>query len=111
MTLSERSPLPGWPYFIAALLAYMAFKRASNLPDENEDDYISEKYTGKIIGGRLIPVNRKGNIFEMVSSLARRLEKDADCHESGIHRIFTEPDRAIEDDEYIGLLSEVEEEG
>jgi len=44
----------------------------------------------------------------MVSRLARRLEKDN--HESDVQRIINQHERAVEDEEYIGLLSEVEEE-
>lgn len=42
MTLSEHSWLPGWPYLLAAVLAYFAYKSADNLPDPEEDDYIHE---------------------------------------------------------------------
>jgi len=42
MTLSEKSSLPGWPYLIAALLAYTAFQSSSGLPDAADDSYIHE---------------------------------------------------------------------
>lgn len=42
MTLSENSMLPGWPYLLAAVLAYLAYQAADELPDPEEDDYIHE---------------------------------------------------------------------
>jgi DHA1 family tetracycline resistance protein-like MFS transporter len=42
MTLSEHSILPGWPYLLAAVLAFGAYKQASELPDTEDDDYIHE---------------------------------------------------------------------
>jgi len=42
MTLSEHSLLPGWPYLLAAVLAYLAYQRADLLPDPEDDDYIHE---------------------------------------------------------------------
>jgi MFS transporter, DHA1 family, tetracycline resistance protein len=44
MTFSEKSPLPGWPYILASMLVVAAYKRTSSLPDENDEDYLSEKY-------------------------------------------------------------------
>jgi len=44
MTLSEESVLPGWPYLLAALVAYGAYKRSLLLPteDDSKDEYVSE---------------------------------------------------------------------
>jgi DHA1 family tetracycline resistance protein-like MFS transporter len=42
MTLSETSPLPGWPYLIAAVLVAAAYKATDELPDPEEDDYVHE---------------------------------------------------------------------
>ncbi|CAB9499090.1 Hippocampus abundant transcript-like protein 1 [Seminavis robusta] len=42
MTLSEHSMLPGWPYLLAAVLAYFAYLSADNLPDPEDDEYIHE---------------------------------------------------------------------
>lgn len=44
MTFSEKSPLPGWPYIAASLLAAAAYNFTDLLPDENDEDYLSEKY-------------------------------------------------------------------
>jgi len=44
MSFSERSALPGWPYLVAAIFSYIAYKRSRFLPDENDEEYISEKY-------------------------------------------------------------------
>jgi DHA1 family tetracycline resistance protein-like MFS transporter len=43
MTLSEGSALPGWPYLLAALLVWAAYKVSEHLPDAEDDDYIHEK--------------------------------------------------------------------
>ena len=43
MTISERSLLPGWPYLIASIFAFVVFRRSSNLPDEDDEDYLSER--------------------------------------------------------------------
>jgi hypothetical protein len=110
MTMSEKSSLPGWPYLIAAFVAYMAYSRAHLLPDENEEDYISEKYTSKWIGQRLASLNRGGSVFELVGNFARRLEKDDDKLHSSVSGIINQQKRTAEDEEYLGLLSEVEEE-
>jgi DHA1 family tetracycline resistance protein-like MFS transporter len=44
MTFSEKSVLPGWPYVLASMLVVAAYNRTSSLPDENDEDYLSEKY-------------------------------------------------------------------
>lgn len=44
MTFSENSILPGWPYILASILVVTAYNRTSSLPDENDEDYLSEKY-------------------------------------------------------------------
>ena len=44
MTISEKSSLPGWPYLIASVFALVAYNRSAKLPDENDEEYISEKY-------------------------------------------------------------------
>mmetsp|Transcript_17238 Transcript_17238/g.34306 ORF Transcript_17238/g.34306 Transcript_17238/m.34306 type:complete len:603 (+) Transcript_17238:134-1942(+) len=45
MTMSESSSVPGWPYFIAASFAAIAYYRSTFLP-QIENDYISEKHIG-----------------------------------------------------------------
>lgn len=47
MTLSEKSPLPGWPYLVAAVIVLIAYKYAEHLPDLQEDEYIHELATKK----------------------------------------------------------------
>mmetsp|Transcript_4191 Transcript_4191/g.5386 ORF Transcript_4191/g.5386 Transcript_4191/m.5386 type:complete len:281 (+) Transcript_4191:415-1257(+) len=39
MTLSEGGIMPGWPYFLAAVLAYFAFDISRQLPDEGDEAY------------------------------------------------------------------------
>jgi len=38
MTVSERSALPGWPYLIACIFSYAAFRQSQYLPDIQSDD-------------------------------------------------------------------------
>jgi hypothetical protein len=44
MTFSEKSVLPGWPYLIASTFAVAAYRRGASLPDENDEEYLSERY-------------------------------------------------------------------
>jgi len=56
MTLSEHSLLPGWPYLLAAILAWFAYKAADELPDPEDDDYIHEldRRKNKGVGGSIM---------------------------------------------------------
>jgi len=89
MTLSEASALPGWPYLVAAVFAYFAYTRASLLPDDDDEDYISEKYTQERNGRKSRSTEKGGSIFEMARV---RSQQEGSGSE-----------------EYIGLLSEIEE--
>jgi DHA1 family tetracycline resistance protein-like MFS transporter len=42
MTISEGSPLPGWPYLLVSVLVVAAYKCADGLPDPEIDDYVHE---------------------------------------------------------------------
>lgn len=45
LTMSENDALPGWPYFIAAIMATMAFRVGRALPgDTDEDNSFSDSY-------------------------------------------------------------------
>lgn len=80
MTLSERSALPGWPYLLASVLVAAAYKATHSLPSEEDDEYIHE----------LAVKNRSGDGIWMQTL-------------GGVKQ----PD---DDEEFEGLLSEVEEE-
>ena len=41
MTLSENTPLPGWPYLLAGILGLAAYQATERLPDQ-DDEYIHE---------------------------------------------------------------------
>ncbi|GFH60544.1 hypothetical protein CTEN210_17020 [Chaetoceros tenuissimus] len=80
MTFSEKSMLPGWPYLIASSFAVAAYKRGASLPDENDEEYLSERYMKK-------PKEKKS-----ISALSE-----------------IELERSMQENEYIGLLSEIDE--
>jgi len=42
MTFSEHSPLPGWPYLLAAVIVYVAYVTAGQLPSDRETDGVDE---------------------------------------------------------------------
>jgi hypothetical protein len=39
LTMSEKDALPGWPYFIAALMSILAFHAGGALPGGEADEY------------------------------------------------------------------------
>jgi DHA1 family tetracycline resistance protein-like MFS transporter len=83
MTLSERSALPGWPYLLASVLAVVAYKATDEIPDDDDDD--EEEYIHELERKRL--------------------------PEQGIlMRTFAKRRTDEEEEEYEGLLSEIDEE-
>jgi MFS family permease len=85
MTLSEHSRLPGWPYLLASVLILGAYRAAGDLPDPEEDDYVHE-------------LDQK------------RRHQGAGDDEGGILlRVLDARNRQGEDDEYEGLLSDIDE--
>ncbi len=114
MTFSEHSMLPGWPYFLAAILALTAYRRGARLPDENDEDYLSERYLSQNSsyspnsfegggGGRDTLKNKnKGRLSQWLSSSfstkSNRYDGDSALTEM----------QSFGEDEYMGLLSEVE---
>jgi len=109
MSVSETSALPGFPYLIAALFALMAYREAARLPDEHDEDYISERY--KLRRHREGGSSEKGSWFGNLAILARRLESDSrPTHVPGnlaLTRLNDE--ERLESEEYICLLSDVDE--
>jgi len=79
MTFSEKTALPGWPYLLASLFAMAAYKRGARLPDEEDEEYLSERF--------MRPRNVKG------ASALSEIELERSSRE---------------DNEYVGLLSELE---
>ena len=79
MTLSEGSALPGWPYLLASVLAAAAYKATSQLPGEEDEDYIHELVQAKLPN-------------------------------DGIWMRTFGPNDHGEEEEFEGLLSEIEEE-
>jgi DHA1 family tetracycline resistance protein-like MFS transporter len=79
MTFSEKTALPGWPYLLASLFAMAAYKRGARLPDEEDEEYLSERF--------MRPRNVKG------TSELSELELERSSRE---------------DNEHVGLLSALE---
>jgi DHA1 family tetracycline resistance protein-like MFS transporter len=113
MTFSEKTSLPGWPYFLASLFAIAAYRRSAQLPDENDEEYLSERYvvmpksrkmiTGKGTG-RMVESKRSSSI---ISSFMDNLWKSRKESVSQLSEI--ELEQSSLNDEYAGLLSEVEQ--
>lgn len=113
MTISEKSMLPGWPYLIASILALIAYKRSANLPDEEDDEYVSEKYFKHIPNkGNRSTIGSAGDTDQQNGFLLKFMTKfvpESDLKKpSALSEIQMEEIQSKED-EYIGLLSEVEE--
>jgi DHA1 family tetracycline resistance protein-like MFS transporter len=87
MTLSEHSRLPGWPYLLASVLILAAYRAAGDLPDPQQDDYVHE-------------LDQK-----------RRYQCAGDDDGSGgiLLRVLDARDYQGEDDEYEGLLSDIDD--
>lgn len=97
-----QTALPGWPYLLASLFALLAYKRASNLPDDDDDDddYISERYYDR--DGESL---KSSSLMESLSKIVSGKSKNAPF--SALSEI--EVHNSKSDDEYLGLLSEVDE--
>lgn len=90
MTISEKSAMPGWPYFLAAVLVAAAYKETSKLPDpDNDDDYIHE-----------IDRSKQQRNTKAASFLMRTFSSKQKSHQEHNHETKEEEQ---------GLLSEVDE--
>mmetsp|Transcript_13083 Transcript_13083/g.18724 ORF Transcript_13083/g.18724 Transcript_13083/m.18724 type:complete len:676 (+) Transcript_13083:228-2255(+) len=89
MTVSEKTSLPGSPYLIASIFSILAYKQSGFLPDDDDDSYISEKYKYRFDQNGEKTYSRKK---ENQSEIDNIMKGDVDS-----------------DEEYIGLLSEIEE--
>jgi hypothetical protein len=98
MTFSEKSMLPGWPYLLAACLAYFAYKATGDLPDEDDEDYLSERYNREDTQSANFGIL---NFVKKISAADRTKETQSELSE--IHG------SEENDDEYAGLLSEIDE--
>ena len=89
MTMSEHSAFPGWPYWIASILVFVAYNVADRLPDIGSDhnEYIHEL------------------------EFKKRSSPQDPSNKGCLTSTFETPTRDEEDEEYRGLLtlSEVEE--
>ena len=79
MTFSEKTALPGWPYLLASFFAMAAYKRAARLPDEDDEDYLSERI--------MRPTKKKA------ASALSEIELES----------------SSQDNEFVGLLSQVDD--
>jgi MFS family permease len=102
MTISERSALPGWPYFLAAVLVVAAYKETSKLPDPDADD---DEYIHEIARSKQRKVSKASSSF-ILRALSSRAAAAAAVKKSGA--ADKSDDQTIEEEQ--GLLSEVDEE-
>ena len=121
MTISEKSPLPGWPYLIASIFALVAYNRSALLPDEDDEEYISEKYMRN--KNDIQSTGNRSNIGDSVRKSGNSNDNNDGClsrfvkifvdrnetkSRSALSEIQMEEWRKSED-EYQGLLSEIDE--
>jgi hypothetical protein len=123
MTVSEHSALPGWPYFLAAVFAIAAYQRGGLLPDEDDEDYLSERYVqpGGMKKGNATHDsngetgtgeednthdNKAGFFSKFVSRIIPSGRNKSRRSKSALSEI--ELNRSSREDEYVGLLSQVE---
>ena len=112
MTFSEHSVLPGWPYFLAALFAVAAYRRSARLPDEDDEDYLSERYlrstnSDENCGRDSLQNKEQGDFF---SRLVRKIipPPTRAGKSGGGDSALSEIELKRSFGEYAGLLSEVE---
>ena len=99
--------------FVTYILALIAYKRSANLPDEEDDEYVSEKYFKHIPNkGNRSTIGSAGDTDQQNGFLLKFMTKfvpESDLKKpSALSEIQMEEIQSKED-EYIGLLSEVEE--
>ncbi|GAX15782.1 hypothetical protein FisN_3Lh225 [Fistulifera solaris] len=82
MTLSEASPLPGWPYLLASLLVFAAYRVADELPDLEEDDYIHELERKQKGGFELFALGRHRQNDDEVEGLLSEIDEYSDHEET-----------------------------
>ena len=113
MTLSEGTALPGWPYLIAALFSLLAYRQTDHLPDEDDEDYLSEKYNWSANTQRIKrkyddvgkAVDKKSlNLLDWLGGASKNSHDES---KSIMMRAMNQGDDR--DDELLGLLSEVDE--
>jgi len=106
MTVSEHSRLPGWPYLVASLLAYLAYNQAKLLPDDDDERYISESYASSssrrrdgTMGNNLI-----GALHDIINSPIKPRKGGVEMGSGGVGE-----GRIPTNEEYVSLLSDVDE--
>ena len=104
MTVSEKTSLPGWPYLLASLFALAAYKRGARLPEEDDEEYLSERYMHK--ASKVDRTDPPDNlIFQFMNKMASTQPKKKNPSALG----ELELEIASRKDEYVGLLSELDE--
>jgi DHA1 family tetracycline resistance protein-like MFS transporter len=109
MTISEKSALPGWPYLIASIFAIVAYKRSANLPDEEDEEYISERYLPNRSNKRESNYGDGSKKDGYLSQFTNRFIPNRDIKKSSALSEIQMKEIQGKEDEYVGLLSEVEE--
>jgi hypothetical protein len=99
MTISENSPLPGWPYLLAALIVYLSYYYSQFLPDSDDEEFVHELERKK---QRQTTPPRYLRIF----SLSRPPTRESFPEEEDIDEEY---ENLLESDEQMAMLSEIEE--
>ncbi len=110
MTMSEKSLLPGWPYLIASIFAIVAYQRSARLPDDDDEEYISEKYESNNKRDTSSSKNGDGDKDGFLLQFMTKFvpEKHLKKSSSALSKIQRDEIESKEE-EYVGLLSEIDE--
>jgi len=105
MTLSEKSFLPGWPYLVGSIFALIAYNRSANLPDEDDDEYVSERYISQKLDN-VGTSKTRNSIFNFMNKL---FVPDHSMNKSSALTEIQLQEMQQKEEEYTGLLSEIDE--
>lgn len=109
MTISGRSALPGWPYLVAAVLTAVAYQRSRLLPDEDDEQYISESYMARRRNGKeRISTSLITALNIIINSPVKNSKKRSDSEKYIVEMRGRERHNKNEE-ELVSLLSDVEE--
>jgi len=105
MTLSEKSFLPGWPYLVGSIFALIAYNRSANLPDEDDGEYVSERYITQKLDN-VGTSKTRNSIFNFMNKL---FVPDHSMNKSSALTEIQLQEMQQKEEEYTGLLSEIDE--
>lgn len=109
MTFSEKSALPGWPYLLASLLSILAYRQSKLLPDEDDEQYISERYYGGRRRGGIGGISALNNIINSPINTKKNQNKNARNSAVEMSGSGGRGGKGDEEEEYFSLLSDIDE--